>query len=621
MLENAKWIWINNDNNPDEYADFLTSFEASPSSHPTLHIAVDGNFAVYLNGTLCAFGSCADYPFHKFFDSFTLEGCKKGKNELRITVWHIGLQSSTYALDTPGLIFTVTDGDTLLAASSHNTLSRCNINYTNGLSKFITVQLGPSYRYDNTVVDTMPFAPSVEVEKSHALSYRGIRNLELLPRTEAKMTYSNGRTLVDLGREVAGFLELELYSDGDRELLISFGEHLDAAGRVPRRIGSRDFSIGFVAKKGSNRFTGPLRRIAGRYLEIEHDDSVRISYLGLCPIIYPVNENSIRFSNSLHNRIYDTCVHTLRCCMHEHYEDCPWREQALYALDSRNQMLCGYVAFSEYEYPRHNLILLGDGLDDDGLIKLTSPTDIKLPIPFFSLAYVMQVAEYVQCSGDHTILDVLAPTLGTVMNSFTRRIDESGLIPNFPTPAWNFYEWTPGNDGHGDSVNDTDRYDLALNAMYLYVAGIYERLLGENPAPKDMRERIVDRFWDKSVGLFKNGTKDDRISVIGNSLAILAGAADKSVAERLVAKRTDITDVTLSTLCFFYDALLASGLPARDYIITDIEEKYSHMLNAGATTFWETIDGAPAFGGAGSLCHGWSALPIYYLDLLADKKQ
>ena len=37
------------------------------------------------------------------------------------------------------------------------------------------------------------------------------------------------------------------------------------------------------------------------------------------------------------------------------------------------------------------------------------------------------------------------------------------------------------------------------------------------------------------------------------------------------------------------------------------------MLDAGATTFWETELGATDFDGAGSLCHGWSAVPLYII--------
>jgi hypothetical protein len=39
------------------------------------------------------------------------------------------------------------------------------------------------------------------------------------------------------------------------------------------------------------------------------------------------------------------------------------------------------------------------------------------------------------------------------------------------------------------------------------------------------------------------------------------------------------------------------------------------MLKNGATSFWETINGEKDFGNAGSLCHGWSALPIIYYSL------
>ena len=80
-----------------------------------------------------------------------------------------------------------------------------------------------------------------------------------------------------------------------------------------------------------------------------------------------------------------------------------------------------------------------------------------------------------------------------------------------------------------------------------------------------------------------------------------------------------MTDVSLSMNCYFYDALLSVDKSYKDYIMKDIEEKYSYMLSCGATTFWETIEGAKAFSNAGSLCHGWSALPIYYFDVLNIK--
>ena len=54
----------------------------------------------------------------------------------------------------------------------------------------------------------------------------------------------------------------------------------------------------------------------------------------------------------------------------------------------------------------------------------------------------------------------------------------------------------------------------------------------------------------------------------------------------------------------------------KDIILSEIDKTYLKMLKEGATTFWETEVGAADFGNAGSLCHGWSALPVYYYHTL-----
>ena len=39
--------------------------------------------------------------------------------------------------------------------------------------------------------------------------------------------------------------------------------------------------------------------------------------------------------------------------------------------------------------------------------------------------------------------------------------------------------------------------------------------------------------------------------------------------------------------------------------------EWQKMVDAGATSFWEVDEGWRAFESAGSLCHGWSAIPLY----------
>ena len=617
MFENSKWIWVSDEERADEYVDFLVEFYAESNKNICLNIAVDGNFEAWLNGELCAFGSCADYPEHKHYDSFDIgKCCTDGKNTLKITVWHIGMQSMTYAMSNAGLIYSVTSDGKELAASNEDTPCRRNESYTNGLCRMITSQLGPTYRYDNTFNDDSPFARSVTVDKSYDITPRGIENLKLLQRIPVEITDDGKRLLIDWGKEAAGYLDLDFISEGEQELLITFGEHLDDNGRVPRIIGPRDFSIGFVAKDGKNRFFGGMRRIAGRYIEIEYEKPLSADYIGIRPVIYPVSIKEKRFESTLHQKIYDTSVYTLLCCMHEHYEDCPWREQALYSLDSRNQMLCGYVAFEEFKYARYNIILLSEGLNN-GIIRITSPSDRELAIPFFSLTFIQQVYEYVKYSKDESIIAEVKHALDAIVSTFASHIDESGLIPALPKPAWNFYEWSSGNEGYKPLPVDTPRYDICLNSMFIYTYGMYKSLGGAVDADTaKMADGINRILFDSERGLYKTSNVDSSFSLVGNSLAILAGVGDRAVAERIVAERAQLVDITLSMNAFFYEALLRFGDDYKEYIVKDIEEKYTYMLDRGATTFWETIEGWHAFSDAGSLCHGWSALPVYYLDKL-----
>jgi hypothetical protein len=70
---------------------------------------------------------------------------------------------------------------------------------------------------------------------------------------------------------------------------------------------------------------------------------------------------------------------------------------------------------------------------------------------------------------------------------------------------------------------------------------------------------------------------------------------------------------------YLYDALLTYGTKYKQVILDDIDSKFKKMLDEGATTFWETELGYKDFGTRGSLCHGWSALPIYYYEILNGK--
>lgn len=254
--------------------------------------------------------------------------------------------------------------------------------------------------------------------------------------------------------------------------------------------------------------------------------------------------------------------------MHEHYEDCPWREQALYTMDSRNQMLCGYYAFEDgtKEYARRNLILIAKGLRKDGLLILCFPTGIDIPIPFFSLVYLIQVYEYIFYTKDESILREVGEVVKTIFRTFMERVEENGLIPTFPYPYWNFYEWAEDSNNEWQITRtkadkEVKSYDLILNCMYVYAAGYYEKLFNEKVNVEKTKKAIKETFYNGKT--YNLSDIAERTSQLGNSLAILIGLGNEELAEMIINDKGMIT-ATLSMRAFVYDALLTSGINTRD---------------------------------------------------------
>ena len=620
----ANWIWLSQkyEYKKDIYAGFKTNFTLNlgKKERVSLKVSCDSLFCAYVNGKLAGFSGCADYPHFKLYDEIDITDLCDAENEIYVFVWYYGENSQTYIVSDPGLWFEISEGDRSICSSGSDTLGRLEDNYKHERCQIITWQLGFSFAYDNTFENKNEYEHCICIDKKEPVK-RMQKNLVLNGRAPVRYQDKGDRLLIDLGREVAGYPELDFESPCDQDLVITYGQHIET-GEVSRLIGGRDFSFEFKARKGKNTWFVPLRRLSGRYMEVHYKEPISPTYIGLQEVFYPVKERKINFADPLLQQIYDVSVRTLRLCMHEHYEDTPWREQALYALDSRNQILFGYTAFEETEYPRSNLALINHGLRPDGLLSICFPSGNDYPIPFFSLAYILEVCEYVEFTGDRSLLDETKATISTIIETFKSKIDDVGLIPSFPYPFWNFYEWSEGNSGNLSRKAEDPYikdYDLILNAFFVYVINIYNRVAGCDYDTEGIRAAIHNRLYDREKGLYKISVCGNLYGQLGNSLAVLAGLGDDELVEKIL-KCKDITPATLSMKPFVYDALLTRGDKHKQFIIDDIKRVYKKMLDCGATSFWETELGWEDFSFAGSLCHGWSASPAHYLVLLGCNK-
>lgn len=673
----SRWIW--NGNGADainQYVCFRKEFNLNRKERYLLHICADTDFAVWINGRSVGFGGYSAYPKDKYYDTLDVSDyLKPGVNVLCVLAYYQGINTFCYAKGTPCLIFALVSKEDIIP--NEGTLVCEGSGFISGDMPRISPQLGPSFSYDaNLETDwkalnyhNVNFNPAVELPFSlhlpRVLKKRPVRRLDVSGfqagtlLTQGHFMYRNetgypapdmqnafmsfkehdeiiqdGKAIAadgiyliyDLECEIAGYITFDLHAAAGTQIDIAWGEHLDDL-RIRAFVGNRNFAFRYIAKEGENHFTGYFRRIAGRYIQInisKMSAPCKLERIGLKPSVYPnliaKPPNTI---DPLCAEIDKTCIQTLILCMNEHFEDSPWREQALYAMDARIQALCGYYVFGSPEYYRFvkaSLDLLAASLRDDGFLDICAPSDAEITIPSFSFMWITWACEYVFHSGDLKSGERYLTQICQMLSKYFAMF-ENGLLKNSAdTRYWHFYDWQPFLDGNKKHFRD---FDVLAN-LFLYLALLNAiKLSGVLNRPekndwtrflREFKRNINRRFYDVSLKLYNlyPETQDKRFeSELAQSLALICGICPNSQALRKrISARNGMIPVTLSSSIFKYDALLQDKAYLES-VIQEITRIWGDMLKRGATTFFETQDGANAFDRAGSLCHGWSAAPAY----------
>lgn len=634
LFEKSNWIWFDTKDSNDEYGEFFTEFESC--NEATCRISCDGDYTLFINGMYAASNQYGDFEHYKIYDEISITPyVKSGKNTLSLIVWHHGLGTSRYKSSKAGVIFEVISNGEITASSNEDVKARKSLTYESGRCRLITIQLGYGFHYDANYEDGSLFSG-----QNFGKSYTVDKKCTFFPRIEKKLCLSKSEKpakilskncgkyfLIDLESETVGLLKLNFNSKTKQKIRIDWGEDLQE-GHVRRVIGSRVFSVDYTAKPGLNDYINYMLRFGCRFIEIWAEEEIELNYAGIIPQFYPVKEKNAKLSNELDQKIYNLCLNTLKLSMMEHYVDCPWREQALYVYDSRNQMLSGYYAFENGNslYAYSNLKLISMDRTKSGLLSITYPCGKDFAIPSFSLHFFISIWEYYLHTGDKSFLKEIYPKLLTVIKPFHDNI-QNGLVYTFEGKEnWNFYDWSDYLDGNIDSPDREKQVatpDAIINFLYVIalenLKKISEVLDAHFPYGNEaeiIRNKAKETFFDKNASLFSLHKGKNEYTELANSLAILCGAVTgveaKIICDKIITGET--TESSLSLKCFLYDALLLTDEKYKQNVLDEIRKNYKHMIDSGATSAWETIKGAADFANAGSLCHGWSAIPIYYYN-------
>ena len=716
-FSSAKWIWLPQEEPVvNQYVNFRRVFTigVQPAT-AMLHLSVDTDFVLFVNGEEAARGQFSDYPERKTFTSVDVAGkLRAGENVIAVLAYYKGRNFSTYCAGKAGLIFALEAGEACVV-SDGAWRARQSPAFRSGEMPVVTVQLGFTAEFDARLEDawtesgydhngwmharelagatdgfwtellprpvpplnvlpprpaklaaqgglirrgegfsvadtmmrdaliaqrqyeafTMPPRPDVFYTRAVPLPDDFIvqpdeGRAELLPPEEG----TDGRyVIVDVGREEAGLLTFHLDAPAGTVVDIAHGEHLHD-GRVRAQVGGRNFADRYICREGDNRFTLP-RRLGLRYLEFHftnYDRPLQLDYLGLLPTELPLDDaGSFTSTDALANRIYEVGKRTLALCMHEHYEDCPWREQSLYAGDSRNQALFGYYAFGNYDFAAASFDLLGRGVGEDGLLELTAPASTSVNIPGYTVIWITELAEHWLYSGNPVLFDTFSQQIEWMLNTALAAHFDSvtGLYqpPGGPR-AWQLYEWMDGLAGFKFGNDEPgERFDAPYNlylhealrsyAWMLAQAGQAEKATAVEAQYRALDRAIREAFWDAKEGALatflergKHWHHCDLVQAMAFSEGLLPESCADRALEGLMARRW--YPMTFYTLLYQTLGLRTLGPAARRFTAETIVKHWEPMLLANATSFWETDLSDADFADAGSLCHAWSALPVYY---------
>lgn len=673
-------VWYETEKEPcNQYVEFRQTF-VSKSTKARLYISCDSRAVVYLNNRFVGLVLYDGTEKTCWYEEFELTDCKENEeNELKMLVYYQGTSSSNYTVFRPQLIFGLEvwqeNGQwEWTVYSGEKTFCRIDAKYQSGPVE--RNQMGYVWHYDASVQES-PWKPAKCWEdEDREYRKRPIQRQKLegrmdtcicahgylpdeqgqefdkvmlnpIPLEEKLSTDRPYYLIIDCREECTGLLDLEIDGGKGSKIYLGWGEHL-ADKRVRSHIGARYFECSYGCMEGKQNFIHYFHRMGLRYLELHvypaEGRNTDCLYAGILPLMYPVKESAyLRIPDQLHQKIYDVAVKTLKLCMHEHYEDCPWREQALYAMDALNQALCGYYCFGEYPFAASCLELFGEGLKEDGFLELHTPGKDAVAIPYFTFMWVIGIKDYLLHSKDEELVIRLWSKIRQVVDKRLEECKQGLLLTQTSTAYWNFYEW---NDLlSGEPIYRDEDLEKRVDAPYqmsfllmLEAVKTISHILGYTEYEEkldhiicQMQRACFELFWEtESESFLTYAYENDgefypvkgEYGELVQAWAVLSGVVTGTEREKLLLKlasgQPEWVPCTLSMMRFKYEALLLQPERYGVWVFQDISKIWGEMLLSGATSFWETEDGEAAFDGAGSLCHGWSAMPVYFYHAYAS---
>ncbi len=287
--------------------------------------------------------------------------------------------------------------------------------------------------------------------------------------------------LCDFGRNLTGFISLEVVCEEAATLYLMFDEKPDEAGGVDYLRLHCVNVLRYVLPAGTHALLS-IEPYVMRCLNVFcAKGRVQLQPPGLVEYKanLPVQRRPV-FTDPALSAVYDAAVQTLLQNSADIYMDCPSRERAGWLCDSF------FTARAEKQITGQNLIeenflenfLLPNSFEylPKGMLPMCYPSDHNDGnfIPNWAMWLILELEDYLARGGRRQLIDAFLPKADALLDYFQAYLNEDGLLEDLD--GWVFVDWSRANDA--DVVCGVNYPSNMLYARMLQaVAAMYNRPL------------------------------------------------------------------------------------------------------------------------------------------------
>lgn len=429
------------------------------------------------------------------------------------------------------------------------------------------------------------------------------------------VTKSDSSIMADFGQETFGRLILEDVV-GEGKLLIIYGESVEEA-----KAGKRAETWEIVEVNHSHPLNDTLSvPMAFRYVNVIPSESASIENISHLYEYLPLEQvGSFNSSDSILNEIFLTSSRTLILNTREVLFDGIKRDRWCWSGDVFLGLFLDYYHYFDEDVIRRSLVALRG---HDPIMHHINT------IPSYTFYWFINIYNHYVYTADSLFIEEMYDGMKSMMDFCLNSRNEEGFFVYNMSRDWPFVDWTE------TPFKPVMCYEQILLLKSIEILADFAELTGNQEdvnkymsMANELREKIWDRYWIEDLQGFihyEGDSEDPTVTRYSNIYASLFGyLTDKQmlVMKDSILLNDSIPQVTIPLHKTFEQAVLCEA-GEHEIAMEKMRQYWKGMLDMGATTFWEYYDeekeGGEHYVHSGrefgkSLCHIWSAGPIYIL--------